>query len=361
MGACCDNRTEVEKDVDNEVATDCRKESQVFKLLFLGSGDSGKSTFFKQLRKIHGEGYSDVYRRSFIPPIHNQIVNEMQHALQLITYLASEHPERYSRLALSDCNEAQESRDICLCASKLNAEVAHAISYLWMSEPVIKEIYEMRATLKLADSTEFFWNDIERIAHDEFLPTDGDLVLVRNPTTGLYEQVIDIDGYQFQIVDVGGQRTERRKWIHQFENVTAVIFIASLSCFDAVLYEDDTANAMREQLTLFKDICNNDYFMKTAMILLLNKRDIFQEKILADPENINIRNVWSEFDGDVTSYQECAHFIRLQFECLNENPRRNIFVHLSCATDTNNVKKIFNDIQHIIVSSSLSQAGLISQ
>lgn len=39
--------------------------------------------------------------------------------------------------------------------------------------------------------------------------------------------------------DVGGQRSERKKWIHCFEGVTCIIFIAALSAYDMVLVEDD--------------------------------------------------------------------------------------------------------------------------
>jgi hypothetical protein len=40
--------------------------------------------------------------------------------------------------------------------------------------------------------------------------------------------------------DVGGQRSERKKWIHCFENVTAIIFLVAISEYDQVLIEDET-------------------------------------------------------------------------------------------------------------------------
>jgi G-protein alpha subunit len=42
-----------------------------------------------------------------------------------------------------------------------------------------------------------------------------------------------------RMVDVGGQRSERRKWIHCFENVTSIIFLAVLSEYDMILFESD--------------------------------------------------------------------------------------------------------------------------
>lgn len=41
------------------------------------------------------------------------------------------------------------------------------------------------------------------------------------------------------MVDVGGQRSERRKWIHCFESVTSIIFLVALSEYDQVLAECD--------------------------------------------------------------------------------------------------------------------------
>ena len=79
--------------------------------------------------------------------------------------------------------------------------------------------------------------------------------------------------------DVGGQRNERKKWIHCFEGVTAVIFVAAISEYDQKLFEDASTNRMVEALDLFEDICNNAFFVKSSLILFLNKRDLFEEKI----------------------------------------------------------------------------------
>jgi len=80
-------------------------------------------------------------------------------------------------------------------------------------------------------------------------------------------------------VDVGGQRSERRKWIHCFDSVTAVLFCAALSEYDQKLYEDQTVNRMVEALTIFQETCQTNWFNNASIILFLNKYDIFKEKI----------------------------------------------------------------------------------
>lgn len=44
--------------------------------------------------------------------------------------------------------------------------------------------------------------------------------------------------YAYSMFDVGGQRSERKKWIHCFEAVTSIIFCVSLSEYDQVLLEE---------------------------------------------------------------------------------------------------------------------------
>ena len=41
-----------------------------------------------------------------------------------------------------------------------------------------------------------------------------------------------------RLCDIGGQRSERKKWIHCFEGVTAIIFLVALSEYDLCLAED---------------------------------------------------------------------------------------------------------------------------
>lgn len=86
--------------------------------------------------------------------------------------------------------------------------------------------------------------------------------------------------------DVGGQRSERKKWIHCFEGVTAIIFCVALSGYDLVLAEDEEMNRMMESMKLFDSICNNKWFRETSIILFLNKKDLFAEKIRTSPLSV---------------------------------------------------------------------------
>ena len=80
---------------------------------------------------------------------------------------------------------------------------------------------------------------MDRIAPVDYMPSLQDILRVRVPTTGIIEYPFDLDNIIFRMVDVGGQRSERRKWIHCFENVTSIMFLCALSEYDQALAEAD--------------------------------------------------------------------------------------------------------------------------
>lgn len=125
----------------------------------------------------------------------------------------------------------------------------------------------------LPTSTYSYFDSIQRIGTPGYLPTDQDVLRSRVKTTGITESHFQIGELRYKLFDVGGQRSERKKWIHCFESVTAILFLVAISEYDQSLYEDESINRMQESLALFDSICNSRWFVKTSIILFLNKID----------------------------------------------------------------------------------------
>ncbi len=81
--------------------------------------------------------------------------------------------------------------------------------------------------------------------------------------------------------------------MHCFQDVTAVIFCVALSEYDLKLQEDDETNRMHESVKLFKEICNSKWFVDTSMILFLNKKDLFEQKI----QHVDLNICFPEYRG----------------------------------------------------------------
>lgn len=85
-----------------------------------------------------------------------------------------------------------------------------------------------------------FLDDLDRLGKKEYMPTEQDILRTRVKTTGIVEVHFSFKCLNFKLFDVGGQRSERKKWIHCFEDVTAIIFCVAMSEYDQVLHEDET-------------------------------------------------------------------------------------------------------------------------
>jgi len=234
----------------------------------------------------------------------------------------------------------------------ISPDLCPHIQTFWC-DPAIQEVYSMGHCYHLNESTSYFFEQLETVCRADYVPSFQDVVRCRIRTTGIVELEFQVEKHIFKLFDMGGQRNERKKWIHCFENVTAVIFVAALSSYDQMLIEDDKVNRMTEAINLFDDICNGRWFRRTAMILFLNKRDLFAEKC----KRIPITTVFPEYTGK-HEFQDSAEYIQKQFEGRNRQ-KKQVYTHLTCATATDNIKMVFNAIKDIIIRAGLKDIGLV--
>lgn len=113
------------------------------------------------------------------------------------------------------------------------------------------------------------------------MPTERDALTVRARTTGIIELEFTFMRVPYRLMDVGGQRSERKKWIHCFQDVKAILFVAALSGYNQMLFECVHRNRLLEAIELFDEICNTTWFRRTSIVLFLNKSDLFRVCFLA--------------------------------------------------------------------------------
>jgi guanine nucleotide-binding protein subunit alpha len=146
-------------------------------------------------------------------------------------------------LALAPQNDARRAVIMSLPAQiegeVLPRDVVDAVRNLWRDNGVKQAVSRSRE-FQLNDSAVYYFNSIDRMAAPDYLPTDQDILRSRVKTTGITETTFKVGELTYKLFDVGGQRSERKKWIHCFENVTALVFLVSLSEYDQMLYEDES-------------------------------------------------------------------------------------------------------------------------
>jgi len=236
----------------------------------------------------------------------------------------------------------------------IDEECASHITTLW-ADPGIQCVFDHRNKFQLIDSAPYFLDKIDQIKDPDYLPDEQDVLRARVRTTGIVDMSFNVDGNEFKMFDVGGQRNERKKWIHCFDAVTAVLFVASLSCYDLTLYEDRSQNRMVEALMLFQEVCNARWFKDTSIILLLNKKDLFEKKIKKVPLTV----CFPDYDGGADFGAACE-YVQDQFEGRVSDGMKQIYTHVTCATDTSNMRVVFNAVKDIVIRKNLQQGGLLS-
>lgn len=153
------------------------------------------------------------------------------------------------------------------------------------------------------------------------------------------------------MIDVGGQRGERKKWIHQFETAAVILFIASLSEYNQTVPEDDSVNRMKEALDVWQQVCNNKYFKNVSMILFLNKVDLFREKLI----NVGLNTCFDDYTGK--SFDAALKHVEKKYLARNEDSQKPIYVHAICATDVDLVKKLFLNVKQSILQRGINDMG----
>ncbi|KAF2153915.1 G-protein alpha subunit [Myriangium duriaei CBS 260.36] len=337
------------EEIENQLKKDRMLQRNEIKMLLLGAGESGKSTILKQMKLIHEGGYSRDERESFKEIIFSNTVQSMRVILEAMESL---------ELPLADPRGEYHIQTIFMQPAQIEGdslppEVGNAIGALWKDEGV-QQCFGRSREYQLNDSAKYYFDSIERIATPDYVPNDQDVLRSRVKTTGITETTFIIGDLTYRMFDVGGQRSERKKWIHCFENVTTILFLVAISEYDQLLFEDETVNRMQEALTLFDSICNSRWFVKTSIILFLNKIDRFKEKLPVSP----MKNYFPDYEGG-GDYAAACDYILNRFVSLNQHETKQIYTHFTCATDTMQIRFVMAAVNDIIIQENLRLAGLI--
>ncbi|ORY51632.1 guanine nucleotide-binding protein G(t) subunit alpha-1-like protein [Rhizoclosmatium globosum] len=392
------------------------------KILLLGAGESGKSTILKQFKLIYGSGFTDEDVKSYkaairgnlvicakslveamdtlkIPygfnpkdPANTALLNESNELTSASNEAKSPHQRKRTESnskESSDGNKIVKSDDpLAQLAAKLydiaggstssppaatlikgaiifhadslaDSEIA-AIKTIW-KDSGIQYCYRRANEYQLLDSCAYFMNDLDRLLDQKYTPTQQDILQARITTTGVSEHHFIISKDQsYRIFDVGGQRSERRKWAPHFEDVNAIIFLIAISAFDQTCTEDNETNrtihfSVVESLNLFQSICNHAMFRTTSMVVFMNKIDIFKDKL----ETVKVSSYFPDFTGANTYEAASEYFAHRVTESNKYTESKNVYIYYTWATDTSQIRTVFLTVNVILLQSQLASVGMI--
>ncbi|XP_029945300.1 guanine nucleotide-binding protein subunit alpha-13b [Salarias fasciatus] len=347
------------KEIDEGIKRDKTYAKRLVKILLLGAGESGKSTFLKQMRIIHGEDFDHKAREEFRATIFSNVLKVGIRVLvdareKLHIPWGNPSNQRHGDTMMAFDTRSAMAQGHGMVEAKVFQHYLPSIRALWADQG-IQNAYDRRREFQLGESVKYFLDNLERLGQSDYLPSQQDILLARKPTKGIHEYDFEIKNVPFKMVDVGGQRSERRRWFECFDSVTSILFLVSSSEYDQVLMEDRQTNRLSESLNIFETIVNNRVFNNVSIILFLNKEDLLKEKV----KQVSIRDYFPEFSGEPSSLADVQRFL---VECFRkkrrEQQQKPLYHHFTTAINTENIRLVFRDVKDTILHDNLKQLML---
>lgn len=310
------------------------------KVLLLGSGGCGKTTFVKQMK------------------------------LNFSKFSSSDETEAASAIQLNGLKTLKE------CIEGLNlSESERGVSSVMSSnakDDVPSALYEdliavskrpdvldyLSSTHGKSSSQYYFVARAETIYSLDYVhPSSDDILRCRIVTRGMSKINFTVDGSNLCFIDVGGQRSQRRVWTEAMAETTAVVFVASLEDYMLKLEEDPEKSRIKESLEVFERVFHSPKLRSTPVILLLNKVDLFNERLTDHP----VDKYFPDYKGP-TDEKNSLKFIATKYaQRAKSKPTEKQLNHIYpiTSTDSSNFLTVFESIREELLQSGLTAAGLI--
>jgi hypothetical protein len=207
------------------------------------------------------------------------------------------------------------------------------VPVVWANPEFRRMIQYVDGFSEMVENVDFFLNNLDRCKIDEKV-NFKDCLKVYTITTGVIEYVIPAFGKEFVLKEVGGRKSERRKWIYCSDS-NLIFFLVAIGDYDMITVEDSTLNRIEDGLTEFGRFANHPDFLNARIVLLFTKTSKFEQKF----DRVEFRNIFPDFRGSCSD--QAKDFLKEKF--LAKCPLRTclvLFVHLFEEFDINRICNI---------------------
>ena len=210
-------------------------------------GESGKTTFFNQIRMSRSGGISYASRLAYGQWIVHRTIEDMQKLckaalLPSMAWLMSSTNQLSNAMAFQQQIELLKAHLRSICSydvhgstttyrGTLSPDFVNSAKLIW-KHGVIQKVFTFRVRWHIPDSAQYFFDKLDEISTPDYVPSDQDILNLHFPTERMQYTQFDEAGASVCLVDVGGSPRQRKKWIQCFANVTVVIFVVALSEYD---------------------------------------------------------------------------------------------------------------------------------
>ncbi|XP_059081520.1 G protein alpha i subunit-like [Tigriopus californicus] len=324
------------------------------KILLLGSGQSGKSTFLKQMRILHDHSFNTVAECiSYRPTINSNLLESVKTILLVMeerrVELTSEETLKLKKQFL-EFYAKEYMPHLVYTTQNIPMHLGDIIAGIWRDER-LQKFYNRTSDFQVVENARYFMESAKRICCLHYVPTKQDILQSRRQTMAIVEMAFCVKDWVFRMIDVGGQRSQRMKWISLFDNMDCILFFVALSGYNLLLEEDGQTNRMKEALRVFFYLTSSPFLHNVQMMLFLNKTDLFREKLKRYPLNI----CFQDYSGP-NEFGPAIEYVASRFKahCVKEE----LYTHYTCSTDTMHIQFVFRAVSDILLKQMIEHIGL---
>lgn len=215
------------------------------------------------MRIIHQRGFPDEEKRQVRAVIYSNMIVAFRLLLEIMNTEGFGFEDEKTKF-YAEIVEATEP-DVDAEEAFSDRELKTAMKAMWLDSGVQQAVakgheFALHDNLNLyvvgaqyythADSRCSYFRNLDRMFAPNYLPDNQDMLHARLRTTGITETLFEMRNINFRMMDVGGQRSERKKWIHCFDGVQCLLFMVALSGYDQCLVEDQNAVCLHSHIPI---------------------------------------------------------------------------------------------------------------
>lgn len=212
------------------------KNSNERTLLLLGAGSTGKSTLFRSLQSVHNGGIEDVDLMAMCPFIRNNVMDAIRTLVNKANALYDMNPDKYGECFIDKDDNAISSHLDMISENNVGVDagffdsqtldweqmrkVSSSISFLWNLDCIQATFHNRGKHFAFEDNLDYFLDNVNMVFSKEYIPSEQDYLKTKERTIGMIDYTYvspQPNNPEFRIIDVGGQRSDRPKWLKLFD------------------------------------------------------------------------------------------------------------------------------------------------
>jgi guanine nucleotide-binding protein G(i) subunit alpha len=321
-------------------ATTLRRET---KLVMMGALNSGKELIMNQMKVLYADGNFPVEERKPYTYSVRSTVRLLIHAIiDLLKDTGISLPKELNQQFAILLHEIET-----VAVPQITPEAVKAVQAIWTC-PEFSTLFVQNFEIDFPQYAPYFAQEIARIAEDDYIPSEADMMRLNKAFGGIKELRFNWDELDIHLFNINGfiPSNFRKRWLHQLDGAASLVCTIDVSRYDQPYLGQSTESQLLEDFANFETWAASEAFANSSVILLLNNFTRFREKLPYSP----LETFFSDYAPNTNDPETSARqYILKRFKAVNRNHLSiySFWVDLDLSDNTHLYAALKKTLQHI--------------